>query len=76
MPEESVKINMIVTQDADEPGYSGWVVELPGVITQGDTMEELKSNMREAAQLFFDSGMDKKVGIRETENLQLVEVEL
>jgi predicted RNase H-like HicB family nuclease len=35
----------------EEGGYSGQCVELPAAITQGETLEELKENMKDAIQL-------------------------
>ena len=32
-------------------GYSGYVPDLPGCITVGDTKEEVKAHMKEAIQL-------------------------
>lgn len=37
-----------------EGGYSGQCVELPGAISQGETLEELKSNMKEAIELVLE----------------------
>jgi hypothetical protein len=34
-------------QKAPEGGYSGQCVELPGAISEGETLEELKKNMTE-----------------------------
>jgi predicted RNase H-like HicB family nuclease len=36
-------------------GYIGFVEELPGVNTQGDTLEEARDNLREAVQLVLDA---------------------
>ena len=36
-------------------GYIGWVEELPGANTQGDTLEEARSNLEEAIQLVIDA---------------------
>jgi predicted RNase H-like HicB family nuclease len=40
--------------EAPEGGYSGQCIELPGAISQGETIEELKANMTEAIQLVLD----------------------
>jgi predicted RNase H-like HicB family nuclease len=34
-------------------GYIGWVEELPGANTQGNTLEEARENLREAIRLVF-----------------------
>lgn len=36
-------------------GYVGFVEELPGANTQGDTLEEARTNLREAIQLVLEA---------------------
>jgi predicted RNase H-like HicB family nuclease len=36
-------------------GYIGWVEELPGANTQGDTLEEARENLHEAAMLVIEA---------------------
>jgi predicted RNase H-like HicB family nuclease len=36
-------------------GFSGQCLELPGVISQGETLEELEANMTDAIQLMLAS---------------------
>ena len=36
-------------------GYIGFVEELPGANTQGDTLAEARSNLEEAVQLVLDA---------------------
>ena len=36
-------------------GYIGFVEELPGANTQGDTLEEVRENLKEAVQLILES---------------------
>ena len=43
-----------IYQKADEGGYVGFVAELPGAITQGETIEEVRENLREAAALVLE----------------------
>ncbi|MGI4791734.1 MAG: type II toxin-antitoxin system HicB family antitoxin [Janthinobacterium lividum] len=40
-----------VYQKAPEGGYIGFVKELPGTNTQGETLEETRDNLQEAAAL-------------------------
>jgi len=35
----------------DDGGYGGYVEEIPGAITQGETIEEVRENLVEAVQL-------------------------
>jgi predicted RNase H-like HicB family nuclease len=53
-------------QKDNEGGYVGRCLELPGAISEGETLEELKSNMTEAIQLILDefdqmAKKDKKI---------------
>lgn len=42
-------------EEAPEGGYVGQCMELPGAISEGDTIEELKANMTEAIELVLES---------------------
>lgn len=39
-------------------GFIGFVEELPGVNTQGATMEEARSNLREAVQMVLEANRE------------------
>ena len=43
-----------VYQEAEEGGYVGFVEELPGAITQGETLEETRENLQEAIALVLE----------------------
>ena len=45
----------VIIQKAPEGGYSGRCLELPGAISEGQTLEELKANMTEAIELVLES---------------------
>ena len=40
----------VVMYEADEGGYWGEVIELPGCVSQGETVEEFRENIREALE--------------------------
>jgi predicted RNase H-like HicB family nuclease len=44
----------IVVHVAEEGGYWAEVPALPGCVSQGETMDELLANMREAIQAWLD----------------------
>lgn len=57
-------------------GYIGFVEELPGANTQGETIEEVRENLKEAVQLILEANktflgeiVDNKDVIREPLNL-------
>ena len=43
-----------IYEEADEGGYVGYVAELPGANTQGETLEEVRENLGEAIQLILE----------------------
>ena len=43
-----------VFEPAKEGGYVGWFDEMPGVQSQGDSLEEARANLRDALKLSID----------------------
>ena len=56
--QKSRKFTVVVKKEK-EGGYSGQCLELPGAISQGDTLEELKINMTDAINLVLEYFQDK-----------------
>ena len=52
-----------VTEDEVDGGYSASAVGY-GIHTQGDSLEEVRSNVREAVDCYFDSTMPRPKLIR------------
>jgi predicted RNase H-like HicB family nuclease len=44
--------------DGGDGWVAAWIDELPGVVTQGRTIEEARHNLREAAQLWLAANRD------------------
>jgi len=44
-----------VFKPGDEGGYVAFVEELPGANTQGETLDEARANLREAAELVIEA---------------------
>ena len=47
----------ILVENEDEGGFSGQCLELPSAISQGETMDELEKNMREAIDLVLQDNL-------------------
>ena len=45
-----------VIHDAEEGGYWAEVPALPGCVTQGDTLDEVKTNLEEAITGWLEAG--------------------
>jgi predicted RNase H-like HicB family nuclease len=46
----------VVERDADTGLYVGWVPGFPGAHSQGETLDELRGNLREVIELLLDGG--------------------
>ncbi len=44
-----------IYEEAEEGGYIGYIAELPGANTQGETMDEVRENLVEAVQMILDT---------------------
>ena len=54
-----LEYNVIFTAE-EEGGYSVYVPDLPGCVSQGETFEEAKKNIQEAIELYLED-TDNKV---------------
>tara|TARA_B100000959_G_scaffold276643_1_gene331692 strand:- start:504 stop:728 length:225 start_codon:yes stop_codon:yes gene_type:complete len=50
-----MNINLTAVFEKSPHGYIGYVEELPGANTQGETLDKTKSNLMEAVQLVLES---------------------
>lgn len=46
----------VVFEQSDEGGYTVFVPSLPGCISEGDTLDEARQNIREAIELYLEPG--------------------
>lgn len=53
----SYKVNIII--ETDQEGYYAYAPELEGCQTQGNTLEEVMANIREAVELYLET-MDEE----------------
>ena len=64
-----MQITLTAVFEKSTYGYIGYVEELPGANTQGDTLEEAKRNLIEAIQLVLESNRqlaEEEISGRET----------
>jgi predicted RNase H-like HicB family nuclease len=48
-----------IFEEAEEGGFIGYVAELPGANTQGETLEEVRENLCEAIQLVLAANREE-----------------
>jgi predicted RNase H-like HicB family nuclease len=53
-----VKITLTAVFQKVPEGYIGYVEELPGANTQGDTLEEARENLKEAIALVLEANRE------------------
>ena len=51
----AIRSYTVVVHEAEEGGYWGEVLELPGCVSQGETIEEFRYNIREALEAILES---------------------
>jgi predicted RNase H-like HicB family nuclease len=44
----------VLFEPSDEGGYTAYVPALPGCISEGDTLEQARQNIREAIELYLE----------------------
>ena len=52
-----------VSQDEADGGYSASAVGY-GIHTQGETLEDVRANVRDAVECYFDEGMERPALVR------------
>lgn len=66
-----------IFEEAEEGGYIGYIAELPGANTQGETIDEVRENLKEAVEMILEANREEserrlgnvKVAMRETTTL-------
>ena len=51
----AIKSYTVILYEAEEGGYWGEVLELPGCVSQGETIDEFRHNIREALEAVLES---------------------
>ena len=59
-----------VFEEAEEGGYTAWVEELPGAISQGETIEEARENLKEAIQLIIE--VNRELALQDVDESRVI----
>lgn len=68
----AVRNYVAVFQEEKNGGYSVWVPDLPGCASQGETIEEGLTNIKEAIELYLESADDSSQYINDESGGQFV----
>ena len=60
-----------IVHHAEEGGYWAEVPSLPGCVTQGETLDEVKANLREAIDGWLSAGVEERESNPSDEVLEL-----
>ncbi len=62
----------IIIHDAEEGGYWAEVPSLPGCVSEGETIEEVVANIKEAMALYIDGLIEDGQPVPEDEAVRVV----
>ena len=60
-----------IVHNAEEGGFWAEVPALPGCLTQGETQEEIRENLLEAIEVWFEAGEVAKGDEKESQIMEL-----
>ena len=58
MKEESERYRMVITEDHDEGGYVVSFPDLPGCISEGETVDEAIRNASDAEKVWIETALE------------------
>ena len=61
-----------IIHKAEEGGFWAEVPSLPGCVTQGESLGEVRENLKEAIELWLETGSPETVPNKEDQILELV----
>lgn len=67
-------INTII--EKDENGYFAFVPELKGCVSEGETFEEVKSNIKEAIELYLENMSEDELKQLENKDYSITPIEV
>ena len=62
----------IIIHDAEEGGYWAEVPSLPGCVSEGETLEEVVANIKEAMDLYIEGLIDDGQPVPDDEPVRVV----
>ncbi len=70
----SYKIDVVIEKDED--GYYAYCPALKGCQTQGDTLEEVQANIKEAIELYLETLSDEEKSILQRQEVLTMTLEV
>ncbi|MBN1190492.1 MAG: type II toxin-antitoxin system HicB family antitoxin [Dehalococcoidales bacterium] len=61
----------VVLEPQEEGGYTVYVPSLPGCVSQGETIQEAMTNIKEAIELYLESFKERKLSLPRIEEREV-----
>ena len=61
----------VVLEPQEEGGYTVYVPSLPGCVSQGETIPEAMTNIKEAIELYLESFKERKLSLPRIEEREV-----
>jgi len=61
----------VVLEPQEEGGYTVYVPSLPGCVSQGETIQEAMTNIKEAIGLYLESFKERKLSLPQIEEREV-----
>jgi predicted RNase H-like HicB family nuclease len=61
----------VVLEPQEEGGYTVYVPSLPGCVSQGETIQEAMTNIKEAIELYLESFKERKLILPQIEEREV-----
>lgn len=68
------KISVVI--ETDEDGYYAYCPELEGCQSQGDTLDEVMANIKEAAELYLETLTEDEIRARVSRSILTTSIEV
>jgi predicted RNase H-like HicB family nuclease len=70
-----IQVQISVIIEKDEDGYYAYCPQLEGCQTQGDTLEEVQENIKEAIELYLSTLSEEEKKLRLSQEIQSMMIE-
>lgn len=61
----------IIVHKAKEGGFWAEVPAMPGCVSQGETLDEIRENIREAIELWIEAGEDQPIDLEHSQVMEM-----
>jgi len=75
MPKQDYKFEVIFTPQ-EEGGYTAEVLNLPGCVSEGETLKEAEENIHEAIELYLETLEDRGLPLPSPKSIKVIHMDI